>query len=456
MFNPSIFKAYDIRGVYPTELNEELAYALGRAVVEFSGAKTVVVGRDSRVSSPSLARELIRGLTDAGVQVADIGLASTPLLNFSVANYPEHDFGVMVSASHNPAQYNGFKLTDSSGLPVGKETGMEKVKELTLNSLKSLNSLKRKKGEITVKEHSEEYLDKIFSFVDVAKIKPLKLVADTANGMGGLLIDKVMARLPQIQASYLFKDLDGRFPNHEANPLKHETLADLRKKAREEKADLGAAYDGDGDRIGFVDEKGEVVQGDFLTALLAEQILKQKPGGLILGDVRFSWAASEYIKEKGGRFALCPVGHALIKKILRDRDAVFGGELSLHFYYQNFFGAESGDLTLLYLLEMLSETGQPLSALVQPLRRYWQSGEINFTVQDKETIIQRLVEKYRPLAKSFLDIDGIRFDFDDWWFNVRPSNTEPLLRLNLEAKTEKEMGERVGEISQIISNYSNF
>ncbi len=449
MINASIFKAYDIRGIYPNELNEDLAYNLGRAVVQFSQAQTVVVGQDCRASSPALSRELIRGLTDGGAKVVDIGLASTPLLNFCVANYPAHDFGIMVSASHNPAQYNGFKLTDSSGLPVGRETGMGKIRDLVLVRLPAVGEIR--KGEVRQQDFSNDYLDKIFSFVDVAKIRPLKIVIDTANGMGGLLIDKVMGRLPQIQASYLFKDLDGRFPNHEANPLKHETLAALRARVQEEKADLGAAYDGDADRIGFVDEKGEIVPGDFLTALLASQILKQKPGGLILGDVRFSWAAKEYIEEKEGRFELCPVGHALIKKLLRERDAAFGGELSLHFYYQELYGAESGDLTLLYLLDLISQSGQSLSELVGPLRKYFQSGEINFTVQDKEKIIQRLKEKYQPLAKSFLDIDGIRFDFDDWWFNVRPSNTEPLLRLNLEARTREMMEKKVEEVAGIIS-----
>lgn len=450
MTNPSIFKAYDIRGVYPEDLDEETAYLLGRAVVEFSEAKTVVVGQDCRASSPALARELIRGLTETGSKVVEMGLASTPFFNFVVANYSEHDFGVIVSASHNPAKYNGFKLTDHSGMPVGRETGMERIKELTLKSLKSSNALKERKGETEVKDFSRDYLDKIFSLADASKIKPLKIVVDTANGMGGLLIDKVMSRLPQIHASYLFKDLDGRFPNHEANPLKYETLIDLQKKVLAEGADLGVAYDGDADRIGFVDEKGEIVPGDFLTALLAGRILEKQPGSLILGDVRFSWSAIDYIKERGGQFAWSPIGHALVKKRLRELGAAFGGELSLHFYYQELYGVESGDLTLLYILDLLSAFGQPFSELVKPLRKYWNSGEINFTVADKDRITRQLVEKYRPLAKSFLDIDGVRFDFDSWWFNVRPSNTEPLLRLNLEARTRELMEEKIGEVRGVI------
>lgn len=449
MVNPSIFKAYDIRGIYPVDVNEDMAYGLGQAVVEFSQAKTVVVGRDCRLSSPSLAASLIHGLADAGAKVIDIGLASTPLLNFSTANYPEHDFGVMVSASHNPAQYNGFKLTDHSGLPVGRETGMENIKNLVISNseLRTTNL----KGEVVQKDFSDDYLTKIFSLVDASKIKPLKIVVDTANAMGGLLIDKMMARLPLIEASFLFKDLDGRFPNHEANPLKYETLAVLQKTVREKGADLGVAYDGDGDRIGFTDEQGEVIPGDLLTALLAGRILEKSPGGLILGDVRSSWATAEYIRERGGRFALCAVGHALIKKRLREQQAVFGGELSMHFYYNDLFGAESGDLTLLYLLDLLSETGQPMSQLVQPLKRYWPSGEINFKVVDQNKITDQLKEKYQSSAKSFLDIDGLRFDFEDWWFNVRTSNTEPLLRLNLEARTRELMEEKVEEVSEIIS-----
>lgn len=450
MIKDSIFKAYDIRGIYPDELDEDVAYKIGRAAARFSRAKTVVVGRDHRLSSPSLAEALIRGITDEGADVVDIGLASTPLFNFCVANYPQNDFGVMVSASHNPAEYNGFKLTDNSGLPVGKETGMDKIRDLVLTMAAPEPENHQKKGEVWQKDFIDDYLNKIFSFIDVSKIKPLKIIVDTANAMGGLLIVQIMARLPQVETCYLFKDLDGRFPNHEANPLKNETLMSLRKTVKEKGADLGAAYDGDADRIGFVDEKGEIAPGDFLTALLAGQILKKEPGALILGDVRFSWAAANYIREKGGRFAFCPVGHALIKKRLREQNAVFGGELSLHFYYQNFFGVESGDLTLLYLLDLISQSGQSLSELVSPLRKYFQSGEINFTVRDKELAIRRLKDKYQSSAKSFLDIDGIRFDFADWWFNVRASNTEPLLRLNLEARTRELMEEKMREVRKII------
>lgn len=450
--NPSIFKAYDIRGVYPADLDEKTALALGRAVVEFSNAKNVVVGHDCRLSSPALTENLIQGLTRAGATVIDIGLTSTPLFNFTVASEANHDFGVMVSASHNPSQYNGFKLTDTTGLPVGRDTGMDKIKELVLQQKDSQPIDPEWQEKVLNQDFTQSYLEKIFSLVDAEKIQPLKVVIDTANAMGGLLLDKIFARLPQIKPIYLYKEMDGRFPNHEANPLKHETLAVLQKAVRDNKADLGVAYDGDADRIGFTDEKGEVVAGDFLTALLAGRVLARQPGSLILGDTRFSWAAPEYIKELGGRFEWGPVGHALMKKLMREKDAAFAGELSLHFYHQDLYGSESGDLTMLYLLEMLSVSDKKLSELAKPLRRYHHSGEINFTVTDKDKIIQNIKNRYLSRAKNAIDIDGIRLEFDSWWFSLRSSNTEPLLRLNLEAKTETEMKERVEKITEIINS----
>lgn len=453
MTNPEIFKAYDIRGVYPTDLDEKTAYWLGRSVARYSHADQVVVGRDIRESSPVLTAELIRGLTDEGADVIDIGLASTPLFNFSVANYTNNDFGVMVSASHNPAQYNGFKLTTSDGLPVGRDSGMDKIKKLVLE-MEQQPAPKAPPGQIVKKEFSTDYLAKIFSLTDHAKSafggKPLKIVVDTANAMGGLLAEKVFSRLPQIQVTYLYKNFDGRFPNHEANPLKAETLKELCRQVLEQKADLGVAYDGDADRIGFVDETGAIVSGDFLTALLSKSILEKQKGGLILGDVRFSRSVPEYIQEHGGRFDFCQVGHALIKKAMREKNAAFAGELSLHFYYRDFFGVESGDLTLLLLLEIISLAGLPLSQIIKPLRRYSHSGEINFTVTDKEKIIREIKEKYGIQAQTILEIDGLRLDFSDWWMSIRASNTEPLLRLNLETNTELETRSRVKEITKII------
>ncbi len=449
--NPSIFKAYDIRGVYPADLDEKTALALGQAVVEFSSAKNVVVGHDCRLSSPSLSENLIQGLISAGATVIDIGLTSTPLFNFTVASEANHDFGVMVSASHNPSQYNGFKMTDTTGLPVGRDTGMDKIKELVLQQKNPLPIDPEWQAKVLNQDFTQSYLDKIFSLVDTEKIQPLKVVIDTANAMGGLLLDKIFARLPQIKPIYLYKKLDGRFPNHEANPLKHETLSALQKAVRENGADLGVAYDGDADRIGFTDENGEVVAGDFLTALLGGRVLTRQPGSLILGDTRFSWAVPEYIKELGGRFEWGPVGHALMKKLMREKDAAFAGELSLHFYHQDLYNSESGDLTMLYLLEMLSDN-KKLSELAKPLRRYHHSGEINFTVTDKDKIIQTIKNKYLPQAKAVIDIDGIRLEFDAWWFSLRSSNTEPLLRLNLEAKTAEEMKEKIEEIKKMINS----
>ncbi|MEK9158388.1 MAG: phosphomannomutase/phosphoglucomutase, partial [Patescibacteria group bacterium] len=401
--------------------------------------------------SPSLSENLIQGLISAGATVIDIGLTSTPLFNFTVASEANHDFGVMVSASHNPSQYNGFKMTDTTGLPVGRDTGMDKIKELVLQQKNPLPIDPEWQAKVLNQDFTQSYLDKIFSLVDTEKIQPLKVVIDTANAMGGLLLDKIFARLPQIKPIYLYKKLDGRFPNHEANPLKHETLSALQKAVRENGADLGVAYDGDADRIGFTDENGEVVAGDFLTALLGGRVLTRQPGSLILGDTRFSWAVPEYIKELGGRFEWGPVGHALMKKLMREKDAAFAGELSLHFYHQDLYNSESGDLTMLYLLEMLSDN-KKLSELAKPLRRYHHSGEINFTVTDKEKIIQTIKDAYLSRAKNVIDIDGIRVEFDAWWFSLRSSNTEPLLRLNLEAKTAEEMKEKIEEIKKMINS----
>lgn len=449
--NPSIFKAYDIRGVYPADLDEKAALALGQAVVAFSNAKNVVVGHDCRLSSPSLTENLIQGLIAGGATVIDIGLTSTPLFNFTVASEANHDFGVMVSASHNPSQYNGFKLTDATGLPVGRDTGMDKIKELVLQQKNSQPLDPEWQTKVLNQDFTQNYLEKIFSLIDAEKIQPLKVVIDTANAMGGLLLDKIFARLPQVKAIYLYKELDGHFPNHEANPLKHETLSALQQAVKDNKADLGVAYDGDADRIGFTDEKGEVVAGDFLTALLAARILAREPGALVLGDTRFSWATPEYIKKLGGRFEWGPVGHALMKKVMREKDATFAGELSLHFYHQDLYNSESGDLTMLYLLEMLSGN-KKLSELAKPLRRYYHSGEINFTIIDKNKIIKTIKDQYLPRAKEIIDIDGIRLEFDSWWFSLRSSNTEPLLRLNLESKTEDEMKEKIKELTKIIQS----
>ncbi len=443
--NPSIFKAYDIRGIYPQDLNEGIAYRLGRALVVFTGAKTVVVGRDVRLSSPSLFNEVSRGILDQGGEAIDVGVVSTPMFNFAVAEYKEHEAGIMITASHNPKEYNGFKLCYGNALPIGGETGMAEIKKLVMEG----NFGEEKKGKIEKKEILKNYVEKIFSLVNVDEIKPLKVVVDTGNACGAVPLLEIFEKLP-CKLVPLYFELDGNFPNHEANPLKEETLKDLKKKVLEEKADLGVAFDGDADRVGFVDEKGNTVRGDMIAALVAKELVGESPKALVFYDVRSSWAVREEVEKMGGMAKMCRVGHALIKKQMREEAALFAGEFSSHFYYKNFYNVESGDLTMLKILEIVSKENRPFSEVVMPLLRYYHSGEINFEVEDKMGKMKELEKRYTGMAKDVSHLDGIRLEFDDWWFNVRPSNTEPLLRLNLEAKTKELMEEKKMELMEII------
>ncbi|NIP33040.1 phosphomannomutase/phosphoglucomutase, partial [Candidatus Saccharibacteria bacterium] len=323
-------------------------------MVLFTNAKTVVVGRDMRASSPGLAKAVIEGVTSMGADVIDIGECSTPVFNYAVAEYDLHDCGIMVTASHNPAKYNGFKLSYGDALPIGKGSGMDEIKKLVLEG----EFKEQKVGNVVESPITDEYIEKIFSFVDVKKIKPMKIIIDAGNGMAGPILEKIFKRLPQIEMISMYFKPDGTFPHHEANPIKEENLADLKKKMKEVMPDLGVAYDGDCDRIGFVDEQGETIPGDFMTALLAKEILKNNKGAKVHYDLRSSWSVRDTILEAGGKPEMCMVGHALIKKLMRETGAVFSGELSSHFYYKDFYTVESGDLTLLFILQLLSEEGK--------------------------------------------------------------------------------------------------
>jgi phosphomannomutase len=443
--NSSIFKAYDIRGIYPDDLNEKVAYLVGRAVVAFTGAKAVVIGHDVRSSSDPLVKAVIKGVTDQGADAVDIGISSTPMLNFSVAAYDEYEAGIMITASHNPKEYNGLKMCYGNALPIGGDTGMAEIKKLVTEG----KFAEGQKGKAIKKNILDAYVKKVFSLVDVNEIKPLKVVIDAGNSVGAISLPEIFKKIP-CKLIPLYFELDGNFPNHEANPLKEETLVDLKKKVLEEEADLGVAMDGDADRIGFVDEKGQTVRGDLIEALVAKELLKEKPGELVLYDVRSSQVIKEEVEKAGGRAEMCRVGHALIKKQMWDSGALFAGEFSSHFYYRDFYKVESGDLTMLKIFEIISQAGKPFSEIVAPLLRYSHSGEINFKVADKEGVMKELEKKYGRGAKEISHLDGIRLDFPDWWFNVRPSNTEPLLRLNLEAKTKELMEEKKKELEKII------
>lgn len=453
MFPKHIFKAYDIRGLVEGELSDDLAYKIGRAYGVFlrerglfDNKKWVVVGYDMRLSGIGYSQAVRTALRDEGFNVVDVGLVSTPLFNFACAHYSDHIGGIMITASHNPAEYNGFKITMGDGTPVGKGNGMDRICELSeqvpsakasqLGELKSMNVL-------------EDYLAKIFSLVKPEEIKPLKIVLDAANGMGKVTFVEMLKRLP-IQVEYLYLEPDGTFPNHEANPLKTETLKDLQAKVMEIGADFGFALDGDADRIGLVDENGQVVGASSVGALIGLEVLasSKEKNLLMYCDLRSSKIVREVWQEKGAKTALCPVGHALIKKIMKESKALFASELSLHLFFQEMYDVESSDLALLYILKILSSSGKKVSELVKPFSKYFHSGEINFHITNKDEIFAKLRNKYSDAV--ILDFDGLHFSYSDWWFCVRTSNTEPVLRLNLEADTKEEMDKKLVEVKEII------
>lgn len=483
IINEKIFKAYDIRGLAATELSAELAYHLGRAFVVFlrkhdllKPEQAVVVGRDMRGTSPVFQRALMQGVQDENVEVVDIGLVSTPLFNFACANYSEHAGGVMVTASHNPAQYNGFKMTLGNGLPIGEATGMGEIKDLVASSdfayQDSANIFPKK-------DVLADYLKKIFSVVSPDSIRPMKLVIDAGNGMAKVTIPEVLKNLP-VTVEYLYLEPDGRFPNHEANPLKVETLHDLQKKVVETGADFGFALDGDADRVGLVDEKGEVVGASFVGALVGLEVLQNHPKAKMLYDVRSSMIIPEVWQAQGATVEMCKVGHANIKKALKETGGAFASELSLHLYYKDMYDVESTDLSLLYILQMLSREKKPLSELVAPLQKYFHSGEINFSataplggvsgpasggeVFDKVAIMKRIEEKYKAKprtdsqsesgtgdeAEEISHLDGLWLKFAWGWASIRLSNTEPVVRLNLEATSAEVREEKIKEFSDII------
>jgi phosphomannomutase len=442
--NPEIFKAYDIRGIFNVDLDKDIAYKIGRAIIQFTGAKRVTVGYDMRESSKALEEGLINGITDQGADVIKIGLSSTPMSYFSSWKLPV-DAAVMITASHNTAEWNGFKMCQKGAVPIGEGNGMEEIRDLAIAvNFKEVEKKGKIEENLNFKKDYFEYVSKFF----ISGKKRKKIVIDFANAMG--ILDKEIYEKfsDDLEAVYMFDNLDGNFPNHEANPLKTETLEALQQKVVEEKADLGIAYDGDADRIGFVDEKGEVVRMDFATALLAEEILKKHPGGLILADIRSSNAVMEYIKKAGGEAHYSRIGHSLIKAQMRKEGAIFAGELSGHYFFEENSKAEMTIFAALTIINLLNESGKKMSELTADLKKYFQSGEINSDVKNKDAIISKLKEKYADGKLNTLD--GIRIDYPDWWFNVRPSNTEPKLRLNLEAKTKELMEEKRDEVLSVI------
>jgi phosphomannomutase len=446
VLDPKVFKAYDVRGVYPTELDEDGAYAIGHAYVEQFEPKKIAVGRDMRLSSPSMAASVIRGAADAGCDVLDLGLVGTEMVYFAVGEL-ELDGGVMVTASHNPKNYTGMKIVRRGALPVGGESGLLEIRDRAMSLGDTSGG--QTPGQVQEYDIWPAYVDRVLSFVDLSEIKPLRVVIDAANGMAGVMLPPVLERLPIEAVRYYFEP-DGTFPNHEPNPLLPENRQFIIERTKAEGADFGVAFDGDADRCFFVDDTGEFVPGDFVTALFAESALAKNPGAKIIYDVRASWAVPEMIERAGGVPLINRVGHAFIKQRMREEGAVFGGEVSGHYYFRDFSQADSGVVPFLLMLELVSRRGKKLSEILRPFReRYFITGELNTPVPDVALKLQELKERFGPQGEVS-HLDGISVNGEDWHFNVRPSNTEPLLRLNLEARSEELMEEKRDEVLDVI------
>ncbi|QQR78847.1 MAG: phosphomannomutase/phosphoglucomutase [Candidatus Moraniibacteriota bacterium] len=441
--NPGIFKAYDIRGVYGPDIDDETAYRIGRALIVHFQATKIAVGRDVRASSPALFEAFTRGVMDQGGDVVDLGVVTTPMVHFAAGRL-DVDLAVAITASHNPPEYNGIKVDLKGAIPVGEKTGLSDIRDLVLaNNFPESTT----RGTLTEEDIRPAYYAFFASFGKLGD-RRFTLAIDTANAMGIVELPIYDAFKDNLTIYNLYNDLSQPFSAHEANPLKTETLDELCALVKEKGADMGIAYDGDADRIGFVDEHGVVIPMDLITGLVAQIVLEKNPGATILYDLRSSRAVKEAIESKGGRAIECRVGHAFIKRQMRDDGAIFAGELSGHYYFVENSYAEASTLVAIHLLNLMAETGRTLSELVGELRRYVHSGEINSEVEDKDAVLMRLREKYADGKQH--DLDGLKIEYPDWWFNVRPSNTEPLLRLTMEADTEAHMIEKRDELLAII------
>jgi phosphomannomutase len=441
--NPGIFKAYDIRGIYPTDLNEDAAYAIGRAFVTFLEAQQVLVGRDMRLSGPQIFDAVTRGIMDQGADVINIGMVSTDQYYFACSELKLP--GMMVTASHNPKQYNGFKMVRQMPYLLSGDQGIQDLRRIVESDAYAGASRKGSMREIDL---SEQFVDAVLKLIDVSALKSLKVVADTGNGMVGPILKRVYARLP-VDLIGLYLDPDGSLPNHGLDPLQPENRAELERRVVDEGAAVGFAFDGDGDRFFVIDDRGEFIAGDYMTALLGRYLLSKRPGSKIVYDVRASWAVPELIREAGGTPLIERVGHAFIKRRMAEEGALFGGEVTGHYYFQDFNYADSGIVPSLLILEMLSTSGQRMSELLAPLEaKYIISGEINSTVADAPAKMRELAQRYADGKVE--QLDGISVTYPTWHFNVRASNTEPLLRLNLEALSRAEMEQKRDELLAII------
>ncbi len=481
--NSNIFRAYDIRGKYPNEINKEVAYVVGRAFVEYirkhkqkflnrfgktknrgllkpkSSRLKIVVGRDNRLSSPVLYKGLVQGIIDSGADVVDIGFSTSPMLCFVVAHYG-FDGGIEITASHNPFQYNGFKLVREKAIPISKDNGLKKIADLILKD-KFLDNFS--KGGIFKKEVISDYVKFNLKEIEIDKIGRMNIIVDTGNAVPGIIIPEILKKIP-VKVSYLFLNLDGNFPNRSPNPLAKGNLKTLQKEVVAKKADLGVAFDGDGDRIIFVDKKGKIISGDLITALISKILLKKNSKQKILYDIRSSNIVKEAIKENKGVAILSRVGHSFIQEKMRERDILFGGEFSGHYYYKFHYFSEAPLFVLLKILEEISKTKKSILELIEPFKKYFHSGEINFPIsfiltkskeisktETERKILKKLERKYAN--GKVLKLDGLRVDFKDWWFLVRFSRTEPVLRLVIEAKTRELMKKKLNQLKQFLKNF---
>ncbi|HZT11564.1 MAG TPA: hypothetical protein VFA29_02050 [Candidatus Baltobacteraceae bacterium] len=431
--NPAIFKSYDVRGIYPSELNEDVAYGIGRCFVPLVGAQAVVVGRDMRPSGARLFEAFARGATEAGADVVDVGMVSTDALYFAVGKFG-YQGGVMITASHNPAQYNGMKFTRDLAQAISLDTGLSEIRDRLASG--SLPAKASKAGTISQRNILDDFAEHCLSFIDPKRIKPFKIAIDAGNGMAGETVPHVFKHLP-CEVIPLYFELDGSFPNHPASPIEPENMADLQAAVRKHGCDLGVAFDGDADRMFIVDEQGNLIDGSTVTALVALNTLKRYPGCKILYNLICSRSVPELIEKNGGVPIRSQVGHSLIKKTMREQDVVFGGEHSGHFYFKNNWYADSGMIALMQCLELFSESGKTVSQTIAPIDTRFRSGEINSTVSDIPGKLRAIEERYSDAQIDHLD--GVTVSYPDWWMNIRPSNTEPLLRLNVEGDTKEVM-----------------
>lgn len=446
--NPGIFKAYDIRGLYPGEINEEVVRQIGRGFVAYLEASKVGVSRDMRVSSPALAAAFIEGALEQGADVVDYGMMATDMLYFASVTDALQG-GAQITASHNPGQYNGIKMVRDKAQPLSGDAGIGDIRDMIAGNRIPAGSGRR--GTVTGRDILPSYVEKVLSFIEPSVVKPFNVVADAGSGMAGLVAPKLFERLP-CRVTKLCFDIDGTFPNHEANPLIEENRRDITAEVIRQKADVGIAWDGDADRCFFLDRDGEFVPGDFVTALLAEAFLLKYPGATIIYDLRASHAVKDTVERLGGRALMNRVGHAFIKQRMRAEDGIFAGEVTGHYYFRDFYYADNGFIPALLILELMSKKGKSLRDLLQPYReRYHISGEINTKLRSMDEVPKKLAAvESRFNDGELAKLDGVSVEYPDWHFNVRGSNTEPLLRLNLEAETPELMEKKRDEVLEVI------